>query len=123
MAIETPQSTHSAREGRTKGTPIALINLFLSVYLLLSIFAAWVFIPTAGTVCLVHYKPWWISLTDGSAFLLVPASIAFGIVAVRSSRQGYRGLLLSLGIMNISLGILLLLSLVWAQFLYFVCQL
>ena len=122
MGTETPQPIHSARESRSKVTPIALINLFLSVSLLLSVFAAWVFIPTAGTVCLVHTKPWWISFTDGSAFLLIPASIVFGIVAVRASNQGYRGLLLSLGILNIALGVLLMLSLVWAQFLYFVCQ-
>jgi hypothetical protein len=122
METETPHPLHEQREGRTKGKPIALINLMLIVSLLLSLFAAWVFIPTAGMVCLVHNKPWWISFTDGSAFLLIPASIVFGIVAVRASNQGYRGLLLSLGILNIALGVLLMLSLVWAQFLYFVCQ-
>jgi hypothetical protein len=125
METETPQPIHPARDGRTKGPLVALINLFLSVSLLLSVFAAWVFIPIANTpaVCVFHNKPWWISLTEGSALLLIPTSIVFGIVAVRSSKQGYRGLLLSLGILNIVLGVLLILSLVWAEFLYSVCQL
>ncbi len=122
---QSPQPTHPAREGRTKGTRVAIINLLLSVSLLLSLFAAWVFIPIANTpaVCVFHNRPWWISLADGSAFILIPASIVFGIVAVRSSKKGYRGLLLSLGIMNIILGVLLILSLLWAEFLYYVCQL
>ena len=122
---KSPQPPHSAREGRTKGTLVALINLFLSVALLLSVFAAWVFIPIANTpaVCVFHNKPWWISITEGSALILIPVSIVFGIVTVRSSKQGYRGLLLSLGILNIVLGVLLILSLVWAEFLYSVCQL
>jgi hypothetical protein len=122
---KSPQPTHPAREGRTKGTLVALINLFLSVSLLLSVFAAWVFIPIANTpaVCVFHNKPWWISLIESSALILIPVSIVFGIVTVRSSKQGYRGLLLSLGSMNIVLGVLLILSLVWAEFLYSVCQL
>ena len=122
---KSPQPPHPAREGRTKGTLVALINLFLSVALLLSVFVAWVFIPIANTpaVCVFHNKPWWISLTEGSALILIPVSIVFGIVTVRSSKQGYRGLLLSLGILNIVLGVLLILSLVWAEFLYSVCQL
>jgi hypothetical protein len=85
----------------------------------------WVFIPSANTpaVCVFHHKPWWVSLTEGSALLLIHASIVLGIVAVRPSKQGYRGLLRSLGSINIGLGVLLILSLVWAELLYFVCQL
>jgi hypothetical protein len=122
---ETTQPTHPAGKGRTKGPLVAIINLFLSVFLLLSLIAAWVFVPIANTpaVCVFHNKPWWISLTDGIAFILVPVSIVSGIVAIRASKQEYRGLLLSLGIMNIVLSVLLALSLSWAQFLYFVCQL
>ena len=122
---ESPQPTHSARVGPTKGKLVALINLLLSVALLLSLFAAWAFIPIANhlEVCLLHNKPWWVSLTDISAFILIPTAIVFGIVAVRSSKQGYRGLLLCLGILNIVLGVLLLLSLVYAEYLYVFCQL
>lgn len=123
--IESPQPTRPAHKGPIKGTLVAIINLLLIVALLLSLFAAWAFIPIANTpaVCLFHNRPWWISLTDLSAFLLVPALIVFDIVAVRSARKGYRGLLLSLGIINIILGVMLMLSLLWAEFLYFVCQL
>ncbi len=120
---ESSQPTHPAREGPTKGTLVAILNLLLIVSLLLSLFAAWAFIPIANTVCLTHSRPWWISLTDGSALILIPASIVLGIVAVRSAKKRYRGLLLSLGIINIILGVLLMLSLLWAEFLYFVCQL
>jgi hypothetical protein len=119
---ESSQPIHPARVGPTKGTLVALINLLLIVSLL-SLFAAWAFIPVANTVCLTHSRSWWVSLTDGSAFILIPASIVFGIVAVRSTKKGYRGLLLSLGIINIILGVLLMLSLLWAEFLYYVCQL
>ena len=51
---DSPQPTHSAHESRTQGTLIALINLLLSVALLLSLGAAWVFIPIARVpaVCL-----------------------------------------------------------------------
>jgi hypothetical protein len=125
METETPspQLTDPARENRTKGTWVAILNLLLSVSLLLSLVAAWVFIPVAGTLCLTHSRPWWISLVDRSAFLLIPASIVFGTMAVRLSKKEYKGLLRSLGILNILLGVLLILSLVWAEFLYFVCQL
>jgi hypothetical protein len=97
----------------------------LSGALLVSLFAAWVFIPIANTpaVCVFHNKPWWITLTEGSAWILIPAALVLGIVAVRSSKRAYRALLLSVGILNIVLGVVLLLSLVWAEFLYFVCQL
>ncbi len=122
---ESPQPTRPAREGRTQGTLVALINLLLSVALLLSLGAAWVFIPIANApaVCVFHHKPWWISLVDGSAFLLIPASIVVGIVAVKSSKKEDRGLLHRLGILNFILGVLLILPLGWAEFLYFVCQL
>jgi heme/copper-type cytochrome/quinol oxidase subunit 3 len=122
---ESPQPTQPAQEGPTKGTLVAIINLLLIFALLLSLFAAWAFIPIANTpaVCLFHNKPWWISLTDFSAFLLLPASIVFGIVAVRSAKKGNKGHLLSLGIINIILGVLLMFSLLWAEFLFFVCQL
>ena len=114
-----------AYEGRAKRALFTLINLFLGALLLLSLFAAWIFIPVANTpaICVFHNKPWWISLTEGSAWILVPVSIVFGIVAIRSLRQGYRGFLLNLGILNVILGILLTLSLLLAEFLYFVCQL
>src|SRR6202521_4360678 len=108
METETPspQLTDPARENRTKGTWVAILNLLLSVSLLLSLVAAWVFIPVAGTLCLTHSRPWWISLVDRSAFLLIPASIALGIMAVRLSKKEYKGLLRSLGILNILLGVL-----------------
>jgi hypothetical protein len=122
---ESPHPTRPAHEGPTRGTLVAIINLLLIVALLLSLFAARAFISIADTpaVCLFHNRPWWISLTDFSAFLLIPASIVFGIVAVRSAKKGYRGLFLNLGIINIILGVLLMLSLLWAEFLYYVCQL
>lgn len=111
--------------GRTKRALFTLINLFLGALLLLSLLAAWIFIPVANTpaICVFHNKPWWISLAEGSAWILVPVSIVFGIVAVRSLKQGYRGFLLNLGILNVVLGILLALSLLLGEFLYFVCQL
>jgi FtsH-binding integral membrane protein len=122
---ESQQPTDLTRKDRTRRTLVATINLFLSVSLLLSLVAAWVFIPIANTpvVCVFHNKPWWISLVEVSAFLLIPASIVFGIVAVKLSKKEYRGLLRRPGILNIILGVLLTLSLVWAEFLYFVCQL
>ena len=121
----SPQPTHPTRKDPTKGKLVALINLPLTVSLLLSLFAAWAFIPIANTpaVCLFHNRPWWISPADSGAFILIPASIVFGIVAVRSAKKAYKGLLLSLGIINIILGVLLMLSLLWSEFLYSVCQL
>lgn len=120
---DSPQPTHS--EGRTQGTLVALIHLLLSVALLLSLCAAWVFIPIARVpaVCVFHHKPWWISLVEEGAFLLIPVSIVVGILAVKSSEQEGRRLLRRLGMLNIILAILLILSLGWAEFLYFVCQL
>ena len=122
---DSPQPTHPGRFGRTRGPLVAVLNLLLSGALLVSLFATWVFIPIANTpvVCVFHNKPWWINVTEGSAWILIPAALVLGIVAVRSSKRGYRALLLSVGILNIVLGVLLLLSLVWAEFLYFVCQL
>jgi hypothetical protein len=122
---DSPQPTHPVREGRTRGPLVAVLNLLLNVALLVSLFAAWGFIPIASTpaVCVFHHKPWWINLTEGSAWILIPTAIALGIVAVRSSKQAYRALLLSVGILNIVLGVLLILSLMWAEFMYFVCQL
>jgi hypothetical protein len=117
--------THPVYESRAKSAFFALAALFLSVSLLFSLFAAWIFIPVANApaICVFHNKPWWISLTEGCALILVPVSIIFGIVAVRSLKQGYRGFLLSAGILNAVLGALLTLSLLLAEFLYFVCQL
>lgn len=126
VKTESTQPTYSNGEGRTKGTLVALFNLLLSISLLLSLCATWFFVPIARdpAVCVFHNKPWWFSLTEGSALVLIPASIVLGRVAVRTSKQGYRGhRLRSLGIMTIVLGTLLILSLAWAEFLYFVCQL
>jgi hypothetical protein len=122
---ENPHPTRPTHEGPTRGTLVAIINQLLIVALLLSLFAAQAFKSIAGTpaVCLFHNRPWWISLTDFSAFLLIPASIVFGIVAVRSAKKGYRGLLRNLGIINIILAVLLMFSLLWAELLYFVCVL
>ena len=125
METDSTKPTHPVREGRTRGPLVAVLNLLLSIALLVSLFAAWVYIPIANTpaVCLFHNKPWWINFTEVSAWVLIPAALVLGIVAVRSSKRAYRALLLSVGILNIVLGVLLILSLVWAEFLYFVCQL
>lgn len=122
---ESPQPTHRAREGRANGRLVALITLLVSVALLLSLAAAWAFIPIARVpaVCVFHHKPWWITLVDWSAFLLIPASIIFGLEALNPLKKQYSVRLRRLGRLNIILGVLLLLSLAWAEFLYFVCQL
>src|SRR5690349_14527963 len=111
---EFPPPSQRVREGRPKGRLVALINLCVGVALLLSLGAAWAFIPIARVpaVCVFHHKPWWISLVDWSAFLLIPASIIFGIEAVNSSKQQDRDHhLRRLGLLNIILGVLLILSL------------
>ncbi len=120
----SPQPAHPAREGRTQGTLVALINLLLGAALLLSLCAAWFFIPIARdpAVCVFHHKLWWFSLVEWAAFLLIPASIVVGILTVNSSQNEDRRLR-RLGMANIILGVLLLLSLGLAEFLYFVCQL
>ena len=102
---DSPQPTQPAPEGRTRGLLVAVLNLLLSVALLVSLVLAWVFIPVANTpaVCVFHNKPWWINITEESAWILIPAAIVLGIVAVRASKQAYRALLLSVGILNIVL--------------------
>lgn len=124
MQPESPQPTHRPLQGRANGRLVATINLFVSAALLLSLCAAWVFIPIARVpaVCVFHHKPWWFSLVEESAFLLIPTSIVVGILAINSLRHEDRRLR-RLGIVTIILGVLLLLSLGWAEFLYFVCQL
>jgi hypothetical protein len=124
MQPESPQPTHRPLEGRANGRLVAIINLFVSAALLLSLCAAWLFIPIARipAVCVFHHKPWWFSLVEWAAFLLIPASIVVGILAVNSKQQEDRRLRRH-GIANIILGVFLLLSLGWAEFLYFVCQL
>lgn len=124
MQPESPQPTHRPLEGRTNGRLVAIINLFVSAALLLSLCAAWVFTPIARVpaVCVFHHKPWWFSLVEWAAFLLIPASIVVGIQAISSTQHEDRRLRRH-GIANIILGALLLLSLGWAEFLYFVCQL
>ena len=54
METDSPQPTHPVREGRTRGLLVAILNVLLSGALLVSLFAAWVFIPIANTpaVCL-----------------------------------------------------------------------
>ena len=121
----SPRMTHPARKEQTRRRLVALLNLVLSGALFVSVCAAWVFTSVANTpaVCLFHNRPWWINPIEWSAWILTPASIILGIVAIRSSKQGDRDLLLSVGILTIVLGIVLMLLLVWAEFLYFVCQL
>lgn len=124
MQPESPQPTHRPLEGRANGRRVAIINLFISAALLLSLCATWVFIPIARVpaVCVFHHKPWWFSPVEWAAFLLIPASIIVGVLAVNSTQYEDRRLRRH-GIVNIILGVLLLLSLGLAEFLYFVCQL
>ena len=69
------------------------------------------------------HKPWWIILVDWSAFLLIPAAIILGLEVTNPLKQQYSVRLRRLGRLNIILAVLLILSLAWTEFLYFVCQL
>jgi hypothetical protein len=122
---ESPQPGHRTYEGRANGRLVALITLLVSVALLLSLGAAWVFIPIARVpaVCVFHHKSRWIILVDWSAFLLIPTAIISGLEVTSPMKKQYSVRLRRVGKLNIILAVLLILSLAGAEFLYFVCQL
>jgi hypothetical protein len=112
----SPQPPRPAREDRLSA--IALISLLLSGLVWLCIFLSWGGPqPTPGNC----FLPWWLPFFNGSALLLIPGSLVFGIVAIivpLAAKKGHTGLhdTRPLGIMNIIFAAFLCLAVVGANF-------
>jgi hypothetical protein len=117
-----PQPTRPAREGRTEGTVVAIINLLLGVSLLLCMLALCVFIKNIDVYCGLFMPPWWFTLAGFSSLILIPGSIIEGIYVVSSKKKEYRGLPLSLSNMNFILAGLLILVDLFVFFVIFTCE-